>query len=83
MSALENKQLVEHIFARLAQGDGNPFLDSMADDMCWKVIGSTRWSKTYHGKHAVRTELLGPLFALFGNRYTNTAERIIAADDYA
>lgn len=82
MSTLDNKRLMEHVFARLAQGDGKPFVDSMADDMTWKVNGSTRWSKTYHGKHAVRTELLGPLFAHFADRYTNAAERIIAEGDY-
>jgi uncharacterized protein len=82
MNTIGNKQLVAHIFDRLAQGDGKPFLDSMAEDICWRVTGTTRWSKTYRGKRAVREELLGPLFAQFAGRYTNSAQRIIAEDDY-
>lgn len=81
MSATENKQLMQHIFAELAKGNGKPFVESMADDFCWTVTGTTKWSKTYRGKRAVRAELLDPLFAQFADQYTNTAQRFIAEDD--
>lgn len=82
MSTLENKQLVERIFADLASGDGRAFIDSMADDVCWNIKGGTKWSRKYAGKQVVRRELLDPLFAHFADRYTNTAERIIAEGDH-
>jgi uncharacterized protein len=82
MSAAENKRLFEDIFAGLAVGDGKPFLDSLADDFCWTVTGTTPWSKTYRGKQAVRSELLRPLFAQFADQYTNTMQRIIAEGDF-
>jgi hypothetical protein len=82
MSATENKQLIQNVFAELAAGNGKPFVESMADDFCWTIKGSTKWSKAYRGKQVVRTELLNPLFAQFADQYTNTAERIIAEDDY-
>ena len=82
MSAVENKQLMQNIFSELSKGNGKPFVESLADDLCWTIIGSTKWSRTYRGKEAVLTELLRPLFAQFADQYTNTAHRFIAEDDY-
>jgi uncharacterized protein len=81
MSAAQNKRLMQDIFAELAKGNGRPFVASLADDFCWTITGTTKWSRTYRGKQAVLDELLGPLFSRFADRYTNTALRIIAEDD--
>jgi len=43
MSAVENKQIVQSIFAELAQGNSRPLVERMADDFCWTVTGSNRW----------------------------------------
>lgn len=82
MSAAENKQLMQNIFSELTKGNSKPFVEAMADDFCWTVTGSTKWSGTYQGKQAVLTELLRPLTSLFADQYTNTAHRFIAEDDY-
>jgi hypothetical protein len=82
MSAQENKRLMQNIFAELEKGNGRLFIDSMADDFCWHMLGSNRWSGSYRGKEAVRNELLTPLMSQFSNRYTNTAIRFIAEGDY-
>lgn len=82
MSAVENKELFREIFAGLSVGNAKRFLDSLADDFCWTITGSTDWSKTYRGKEAVQTELFRPLLAQFAEQYTNEASRIIAEDDY-
>ena len=82
MSATENKQLLQNICSELSKGNGKPFVESLADDFCWTIIGSTKWSGTYRGKQAVLSELLRPLFAQFADQYTNTAHRFIAEDDY-
>jgi ketosteroid isomerase-like protein len=82
MSTHDNKQLMQAIFAELAQGNGRPFVDSLADDCCWTLTGSTAWSRSYQGKQAIVDELLQPLFAQFATRYTNTAHRFIAEDDH-
>jgi len=81
MSTTENKQLMQRIFAELARGNGKPFVDSLADDICWHIIGTTSWSGTYRGKQAVQSDLLQPLFAQFADRYSNTAQRFVAEDD--
>ena len=82
MSAVANKQLMQTIFAGLATGNARPFLDSLAYDFAWTLTGTTKWSKTYRGKKAVRDELLRPLFAQFADQYINTAQRFIAEDDF-
>jgi uncharacterized protein len=82
MNAAQNKHVLEQAFAELALGNGKPFVDLMADDFCWTVPGSNRWSGTYRGKRAVQNELLAPLFARFAGRYTNRASRLIAEDDF-
>lgn len=81
MSASENKQLLQHIYTELSKGNSGPFLENMAEDVRWTIMGTTRWSKTYEGKQAILTELLGPLFAQFADQYTATAHRFIAEDD--
>jgi uncharacterized protein len=79
---MTNKQILQDAFASLATGDGKPFLDCMADDFSWTIIGTTPWSRTYAGKTAVQRELFRPLFAQFADRYINRALRFIAEDDY-
>jgi len=77
-----NKQLLRDIFAGLARGDSRPFVNSLADDFCWTLTGTTAWSGTYRGKQAVMTDLMRPLFAQFAEQYTNSAHRFIAEDDW-
>ena len=80
--AASNKALMKAIFDALAQGNGKPFGEAMAEDFCWTLPGSTAWSRSYRGKDEVRRELLKPLFAQFADTYTNSAQRFIAEDDW-
>jgi ketosteroid isomerase-like protein len=82
MSAAENKQLMQGIYDELAKGNGQPFVDALADDVRWTIIGTTEWSGTWEGKEAVQRRLLDPLFAQFGTEYRNRAVRVIAEGDY-
>ncbi|HXY37985.1 MAG TPA: nuclear transport factor 2 family protein [Planctomycetaceae bacterium] len=82
MTAATNKQLLQRAFQEMAQGNSRPFIDLWADDFCWTVSGHTRWSRTYRGKQVVLKQLMEPLFANFATRYTNTAHRFIAEDDF-
>src|SRR6266508_5400405 len=70
------------VFDELADGNGRPFVDALADDILWQIIGTTQWSGTWEGKPAVQSKLLDPLFAQFATRYRNTAVRLIAEEDY-
>ena len=81
MDAAENKALMAAIYDELARGNGQPFVDALAEDVTWSIIGTTEWSGTWHGKVAVRTRLLDPLFDQFATRYRNRAIRLIAEGD--
>ena len=82
MVAGSNRPALEAIFEGLAVGDGRAFVEAMADDFIWIMIGSTDWSGVYRGKAAVRGELLRPLMARFKS-YRNTPWRFIVDGDWA
>jgi uncharacterized protein len=81
VSPAENKQLMQRVFAELANGNGQPFMDALADDARWTVIGTSPWSRSYEGKRAIAEELMRPLFRQFADRYTARANRIVAEGD--
>jgi uncharacterized protein len=81
MGAAENTQRIREAFEQLANGNGRPLVESLADDVRWTVIGTTRWSGTYHGKQAVLDELLAPLRARLSGPLKVRAERIVAEAD--
>jgi ketosteroid isomerase-like protein len=82
MTAIENKQLIQSIFAELAQGNSRPLVDAMADDFRWTVTGSTKWSRTYDGKQAVLKELLTPLRSMIADRIRTVPQRVFADGDH-
>lgn len=82
MSAADNKQLMQGIFAEMAKGNSRPLVEAMADDFRWTVTGATKWSKTYEGKQTVLTELFGLLRSRIEGNLRTTAQRFIAEGDY-
>ncbi len=81
MNAQEHKRTMQAAFAELAIGNGRPFGEAMSDDIVWRIAGASAWSKSWHGKAAVRAELLRPLYAQFAEPYRNRASRFVAEDD--
>jgi|GEM_PF-150543 len=81
LGAAENKQLMESVFAELADGNGQPFMSALHDDVRWTVIGTSAWSRTYEGKRAVIDQLMRPLFSQFADQYRARATRFIADED--
>jgi uncharacterized protein len=82
MTALENKQIVQAIFAELAQGNSRSLVEAMTDDFSWTVTGSNQWSHTYQGKAAVLNDLLGQLRSRIEGRIKTIAHRFIAEGDF-
>jgi len=41
MGAPENKQLMQDVFTELSKGNSKPFLESLADDVQWTIVGTT------------------------------------------
>jgi uncharacterized protein len=83
MSASENKQLMQDIFSELSKGNGQAFVESLADDIQWTWMGTVKWSKTFNGKEAVINELLNPgTSMLTAPFFKYFAQRFIAEGDY-
>jgi ketosteroid isomerase-like protein len=78
----ENKELIWGVFDELALGNGQPFMDMLADDARWTAIGTSPWARTYEGKRAIVDELMRPLFRQFADQYTARATRIIAEGEF-
>jgi uncharacterized protein len=81
MTAADNKQLMKGIFDELARGNGQPFVDALAEGVSWTIMGDTAWSGTWEGAESVRRDLLGPLFHQFETTYRAEAVRVIAEGD--
>jgi ketosteroid isomerase-like protein len=82
MSAIDNKKLMQEIFAGLANRNGTLFTERMADDFRWINIGGNKWSGTFDGKEAVLRDLLGPLRTKLMERSRTVAHRFFADGDY-
>src|SRR5262245_26013804 len=82
MATTNNKQLMQHIFTEAAQGNLEPFLEHMAEDMRWTVIGTTKFSGTLTGKQEVLDKRLTPLATQLDGPIRVTAHHVIAEGDY-
>jgi uncharacterized protein len=78
MSTNENKKLTQVAFDALSEGDAEPFLGLLADNVRWTIHGSTTWSETYQGKTSVMEDLLAPVFAKFATPLRIAASRLVA-----
>ena len=82
MSADQNKETIRRNFAELANGNGQPLLDSLADDVNWTIIGTTVLSKTFRGKQGVIEGLLGPFAAALDGHIHIHVDNLLADGDY-
>ncbi|WP_428150723.1 nuclear transport factor 2 family protein [Brevundimonas sp.] len=82
MSTDANRATLIAVHEGLSRGDSRAFLDAMAEDFTWFMIGTTDWSGAYRGKSVVRKDLLRPLMQRFKS-YRNAPERIIVDGDWA
>jgi len=78
MNAQDCKRTMQMIFAELAKGNGQPFIDAMREDFAWRISGQGPWARTWQDRDTVRTKLFRPLFAQFATRYLNTATCFVA-----
>jgi ketosteroid isomerase-like protein len=82
MSSAENKEFIRGMFAELSKGNGGAFLDALADDVRFTIIGSSKYSGTFNGKKDLVERLLAPLAAQVEGGMTITPLNLIADGDY-
>lgn len=78
----QNQKLLQHAFAQTALGNGRAFLDALADDAAWTIVGSTPWSQIYRGKLSIVDNLLKPLNAQFAANNTIVAHHFLAVGEH-
>jgi ketosteroid isomerase-like protein len=77
-----NRALMQKIFVGLEQGDGTLLFESMTDDVRWRIIGTTKWSKTYEGKPAILRDMIGQVRAILAERVKLAPQRFIADGEW-
>lgn len=55
---MDPKQRTQMIMDAMADGNLRPLFDAMSDDVTWRWMGVTSWSKSFEGK----AEVVGKLF---------------------
>jgi uncharacterized protein len=79
---MDNKQLMQAIFDRMAEGDTRALVEALADDCRWTFPGNWSWAGTWEPKRVVIDHLLTPLFAQFADRYRSEADLVLADGDH-
>lgn len=82
MGAAENKQFISNMFIELSKGNAEAFLGSIADDVRYTIIGTTKYSGTFNGKQELINKLLDPLIAQLEGGIAVTPDNLIADGDY-
>jgi ketosteroid isomerase-like protein len=82
MGAAENKRFISNMFIELSKGNTEAFLGSIADDVRYTIIGTTKYSGPFNGKQELISKLLGPLTAQLEGGIAVTPDNLIADGDY-
>lgn len=78
----DEKDLITAVMAALAEGDDQPFLDAMHDEIKWTWMGSGGLSRTFDGKDAVINELWKSVKTDIAQPYRVRASLILAEGEY-
>jgi len=81
MSTVENKKLIQDVFAAWARGDGAAFFNTLADDVRWTVIGSCPVSRTYTSRQQFLEGAARPLSEKLAGPIQPTVRNVIAEGD--
>ena len=82
MGAAENKELIRNMFAELSKGNAEAFLATLADNVRFTIIGTTKYSGTFNGKQEFIAKVLAPLSAQLEGGISLTPDNLIADGDY-
>ena len=77
----QNKQLVHYVFTELAEGNSQPLVAHLADDVRWVITGRSAWSQTWVSKEAVIQNLFGLLRERIAGRIRIVPKQLVADGD--
>lgn len=78
----KEKKLITDIIHALSDGNDQPFLDAMHDEIRWSWMGSGDLSKTFIGKRAVLNELWRSVRTDIVQPFRVVPNLIIAEEEY-
>ena len=81
MSAAENKEIIRNMIAELSKGNPDAFLSTMADDVHFTLIGSTKFSGVFNGKQEFVKKVLAPLGAALEDGLKMHVDNLLAEGD--
>lgn len=82
MGSENNKKLIQDLFAAVALGDRERFVETLSDDVVMHVTGQYAWSRTFSGKASLTRDLYGYLATLLAEGRRTLPQRFIADGDY-
>lgn len=82
MNAEQRKAAIVAGFKAIGEGNGEPLMALLDEQVQWTIIGNTRFSGTFNGKADVGTRLLAPLSGLLDGHLHITPDNVIADGDY-
>ena len=77
-----NGKMIADAFAAWEEGDYQPFLAVVSDDVTWTVIGSTPISGTYRSKQAFVAGAVGPLHDRLAGPIRATVQNVFEDGDH-
>jgi ketosteroid isomerase-like protein len=77
-----NSKLIADAFAAWEHGDYGPFLETVADDVTWTVIGSTPISGTFESKQAFLDGAVLPLHERLAGSIRGTLVDVLEDGDH-
>jgi hypothetical protein len=82
MDAVDNKKLMQEIFAAVARGERGAYVDRLADDVIMTVTGQYSWSRTFRGKESVMRDLYGYVASRVNEGRRTIPIRVLADEDW-
>jgi len=82
MSATENKELIRNVWAEASKGNAEGFLNALADDVHYTIIGTTKFSGTFNGKQDLLNRAFVPLISELETNDGMETRNLIAEGDY-
>jgi hypothetical protein len=73
---------MQDIFSEMSEGNLEPFIEAMAEDMQWMWMGTGQLSHTFEGKESVVNELLASVKETLTEPFKIIVHRFIAEGDY-
>jgi uncharacterized protein len=82
MSAAENKELIRTMWEEASKGNGEPFINSIADNVRYTIIGTTRFSGVFNGKQDLLSRAFAPIMSELETNGGMATDNLIAEGDY-